>query len=295
MRRDLPERSLKEQKHIAAVADMLREASEDKASHIILFGSFARGDWVYDITQYNNGQYIYASDLDFLVVTKAKKYGKGSSGQRFESHLNDTLKFYKDRLKHTPNVIVEAYEDLNKRLEQKHYFYTDIVNEGVLFYEAEDYPLSGPRDLDVAERREVAQEHYDVWFDKSRLFLKDSQRQLDDNENNQSAFYLHQAAENLLTCAVLVLTDERPKTHDLAKLWNRCKGRDNAFTEIFNLGDPWQANCFKLLRDAYIEARYKKEYSIEADQLRYLIDRVTVLRDVTDRVCKDYIAGLGAD
>jgi|GEM_PF-6043342 len=55
MRRDLPERSLKEQKHIAAVADMLREASDDKASHIILFGSFARGDWVYDITQYNNG------------------------------------------------------------------------------------------------------------------------------------------------------------------------------------------------------------------------------------------------
>ena len=191
-------------------------------------------------------------------------------------------------------MIVETYEDLNKRLEQKHCFYTDIVNEGGLFYEAENYPLSGPRDLDAAERREVAQEHYDVWFEKGGHFLEGSEHALGKSRNNNSAFYLHQAAENLLTCAALVLTDERPKTHDLVKLWGHCKGRDNAFTEIFNMGDAWQAKCFELLCEAYIGARYKKEYSIDADQLRYLIERVTVLRDVTDRVCRDYILGLVA-
>ena len=38
----------------------------------------------------------------------------------------------------------------------------------------------------------------------------------------------------------------------------------------------------------------QKKY-ISADQLHYLIDRVTVLRDVTDRVCEEYITGLAAD
>lgn len=292
MRRELPERSLREKKHIDAIAETLRTASGDKISHIILFGSFARGDWVYDMTIERTTTYIYASDYDFLVVTKTKKHGKGPAGQRFELDLNTKMDYYKDKLKHTPNVIVETYEGLNKRLEQKHYFYSDIVNEGVLLYEVEDYPLSGPRELDAVERRDVAQEHYDVWFEKGAHFLEDSEYVLGKSRNNSSAFYLHQATENLFACAALVLTGYRPKTHDLEKLWNRCKSRDNAFADIFNLGDPWEKQCFKLLRDAYIGARYEKDYSIDADQLRYLIDRVTVLRDVTDRVCQDYIAGL---
>ena len=54
MRRDLPERSLKEKQHIDAVAETLRTASGDKISHIILFGSFTRGNWVYDFTQEKN-------------------------------------------------------------------------------------------------------------------------------------------------------------------------------------------------------------------------------------------------
>ena len=38
------------------------------------------------------------------------------------------------------------------------------------------------------------------------------------------------------------------------------------------------------------EARYNKDFSISQEQLEYLISRVDILRDVTERLCKEKIA-----
>ncbi|MEH6361208.1 MAG: hypothetical protein V7761_10800 [Amylibacter sp.] len=49
------------------------------------------------------------------------------------------------------------------------------------------------------------------------------------------------------------------------------------------------------MRSELPERSLREKKHIDADQLRYLIERVTVLRDVTDRVCQDYIAALAPD
>ena len=36
---------------------------------VILFGSFARGDWVHDIYKEDHITYEYASDYDLLIIT----------------------------------------------------------------------------------------------------------------------------------------------------------------------------------------------------------------------------------
>jgi len=47
--------------------------------------------------------------------------------------------------------------------------------------------------------------------------------------------------------------------------------------------------AFKLLRKAYIDARYKKDYKITKKQLEYLAERVKVLQKLTNKICKKKI------
>ena len=44
----------------------------------------------------------------------------------------------------------------------------------------------------------------------------------------------------------------------------------------------------------YIEARYNKDYKITSEQLEYLIARVEILKDMTERLCKEKIAEYNA-
>lgn len=48
-------------------------------------------------------------------------------------------------------------------------------------------------------------------------------------------------------------------------------------------------NVLILLCRSYIEARYNKDFSISQEQLEYLIARIDILKDITERLCKEKI------
>ena len=51
---------------------------------------------------------------------------------------------------------------------------------------------------------------------------------------------------------------------------------------------------FEKLKEAYIKARYSKHYSITADELEWLGERVQHLADIVEIICRDRIAELEA-
>ena len=55
--------------------------------------------------------------------------------------------------------------------------------------------------------------------------------------------------------------------------------------KIFPVDTPEQKECFKLLKEAYIKARYDKHYKITKEQLLYLIERVGKLKKITEKIC----------
>ncbi len=61
-------------------------------------------------------------------------------------------------------------------------------------------------------------------------------------------------------------------------------------TTVFPQNTDEEKECFDLLCRSYIEARYNKDFSISKEQLEYLISRVDILKDVTERLCKEKIA-----
>ena len=88
---------------------------------------------------------------------------------------------------------------------------------------------------------------------------------------------------------MLVFTGYKPKRHNIETLGRRVSSCDAEFLKVFPRATKEQDENFKLLKKAYIDARYKKEYKITKKELEYLAKRVKILQKLTKRICKEKI------
>jgi HEPN domain-containing protein/predicted nucleotidyltransferase len=252
---------------------------------IILFGSFARGDWVEDRYTEDGILYEYKSDYDILVVVDTEVIAiKKESNKRWQNKLRrDT------GLKTTLNVIFHGIDYLNAEIENGNYFFVDILHEGIMLYDSGKFSLSSPKPLNSADRKHKAGLYFDKWFDGANEFLIDFNNALDRNSFIKAAFELHQATERLYTSLILVYTDYKPKTHDLEKLYRQVCKLDSRFKTVFPCTTADEERLFQLLKKAYIDSRYKLDYRVTREDLEYLSERVKKLRDLTRMACTEKI------
>src|SRR4051794_15147930 len=94
MKTKLPQRSLVIKPRLEAITKAILDVAQDKIEMIILFGSYARGDWVED-EEYKEGRMVsyYQSDLDIMLVMKKSKYASGHEGIRIRERIEKRLKF----------------------------------------------------------------------------------------------------------------------------------------------------------------------------------------------------------
>ncbi|WP_341788806.1 MULTISPECIES: HEPN domain-containing protein [unclassified Rickettsia] len=285
MKTELPERSLHIRGRLNFIVQQILELAQDKIAMIILYGSFARGDWVRDLP---NG---YHSDTDILIILKKGKY-KGHATLNLEDNIYKRLIKtgvinpkqiipYDSRI----SIILESIEEINRQLEKGRYFYTDLKKEGILLYDSGEYVLSEAKELPWSEMKEIAQDDYDYWFEKGCGFFIDCKYPIERNHLNISAFYLHQATESFYNAILLVFSNYKPKLHDLEKLSSMAENYSSELLQVFPIATPEQKECFELLKKAYVDARYDKNYKITKEQLLYLIERIEKLKEITERIC----------
>ena len=89
---------------------------------IILFGSYARGDWVHDPV----GRYF--SDYDLLIIVDHEDLTDYEFWREAE---NRTMPVGPD-IRTPVSLIVHALDDVNDQLDRGRYFFADIVREGVV-------------------------------------------------------------------------------------------------------------------------------------------------------------------
>ena len=290
MKISLSQKSQDHQDRIKEITDIIVKIGGNRIAFVILFGSFARGDWVRDSYVEDGIFYSYASDYDFLIITTGKKQENGISSFDLERKIKKEIEDRSViRHSHNPHFVIEPIDYVNSELEKSRYFFSDIKKEGILLYDSKEFELSPPRELSSEERRQIAKEDYGQWYNSGKEFLRITQLCFSENMLNKAAFQLHQATESFFNCTLLVLTGYKPKTHDLEELNKFCSAQLNDFLTIFPIATKEQKDCFKLLQKAYIEARYNKNYKITKEQLDYLIVRVERLREIVEKVCEEKI------
>ena len=282
MKTDLSHLPADKQEELRRITGVIRGTVQPEM--IILFGSHARGDWVED------EQTGYMSDYDILVIVRPRDAEGGSNrvGERAERDVNAALHG------HRVNAIAHRIDFVNSKLGERQYFFTDIRREGILLFDSGRYQLGKAKEIDGAERRRLAEEDFARWFKSASVFYGHFEFGLGNDDLNEAAFLLHQTTERFYTTLLLVHTGYKPRTHDLAKLDKLSRLQVGEVACVFPRSTPEEEKRFDLLRRAYVDARYEKDYAITRDELEFLGVRVRELRTVTEAACRKKIDDLSS-
>ena len=252
---------------------------------IILFGSYARSDWVEDTYTEGHITYEYKSDFDILVIVKNRLHTRRTiTWNRIKGAVNQ-----RKTIDTWTTLIVHSITEVNNALSRGQYFFTDIKKEGVLLYDSRRYKLEKAHKLSPEERKQTAREDFKYWFKSASGFLKQFGFAFQTRSYNIAAFELHQATERFYTTILLVFTHYKPKEHSIEKLGKQVNNLDPRFLPVFPRTTPEEERLFELLRKAYIDARYNRKYKVTKKELEYLAGRVKKLQRLTKEICKERI------
>lgn len=253
---------------------------------IILFGSYARGDWVEDPV----GRYF--SDYDLLVVVDREELTDVPEfWAKTEERLLEELASGSN-LRTPVSLIYHSFDDVNEKLRLGRYFFIDIVRDGIVLFEEPGFPFAEPQPLTQTEALRETQEYYDEWFETAGDFLQSAADASARGKTKLAAFLLHQATERFYHCLFLVRTLYSPKTHNLNQLRQLAEDVEPRLKAVWPRATKFERRCYELLREAYVKARYSRHYRISGEQLEWLSGRVELLQRVVREVCEERIATL---
>ena len=289
----LPERK---QRELGRVVELIHEEFADALSggtadfkkkgrilKIILFGSYARGTWV-DEPHTMKG---YRSDYDILVIVNTRKLASA------EYWHTATDRLMHDKAVETPvGLIAHSLREMNRFLQDGHYFFSDIRRDGIVLYELDDVALAEPKTLNAAETFRVAKEHFERSLPDAAYCLKLANYSLSDGKFNHAAFNLHQAAERLYGGTLLIYTNYSPPSHNIKFLRSLAEGCDQRLVEAWPRDATRAVAWFNILNEAYVKARYSRHYEISEEALHWLIERTTILLELVQAACIERLGTL---
>ncbi len=171
------------------------------------------------------------------------------------------------------SVIVLSEEHFEAWLLEGHAFAHAVHSKAVLLHgdkEIIQTPITTKNETALQKENNAV---YTAGLNKAEEFLAGANLYRIREQNKMCAFMLHQAAEQALHTILQLKTGLRVVTHNLDKLYRYCCMVCYQLPEII-LGSNKENDkrLFNLLQKAYIDTRYKSDYSINALDLVELTD-----------------------
>ena len=250
---------------------------------VVLFGSYARGDWVDDPV---GG---YKSDYDLLIVVDNDELTDiAEYWTEADARLQQAFELART-LSAPAQFIVHSYADVNDQLTRGRPFFTDIAKDGIALYDDEAHPFAKPAKLSPRAAYDEALANFEQWFPSAGRFLINGREDAAREWNKEAAFLLHQAAERFYHCALLTMTLYSTKSHNLNFLRGQAERVEPALIPAWPRADRDEKRTWELLRRAYVEARFSPKYAISGEQLAFLVARITDLQQRVERSCRAYL------
>ncbi len=251
---------------------------------IILFGSYARGDYKVEADLKPNRRSGHPSDYDILAVTRHKGTADNSKLWHEITKACNALK-----LSAHPRIIAHDIHSLNRQLSDDQYFFSDIKKDGRILFDSGEFELANKRELTSEEKQRIARERFEDWFESAEGFYNGYLDAMKRKNYKLAAFLLHQAAEHSYKAVLLVFTNYIPNEHWLIVLSDLVVAENSSFADLFPHETKEEQNRFNLLDYAYISARYTPRYRISKEDLEILAVYVKKLVHLAEKVCKQKI------
>lgn len=261
-----------------------------KIYKIILFGSYARGDFV---DEPENG---YLSDFDVLVVVSDEK-------------LTDIADYWwetEQKILHDPsigrivNLIVHDLDEINNALDAGQYFFREVIDQGVALYEVPGHSFHPLKPLTHAAACELAKRYYEEQAASIRTSLVRATQAIsmgqEDDWPQKAAFDLHQAVEAAYVAALLVTGFYAPRSHNIKFLRGQAEAQAPKLISAWPREPRTARKPFEKLKRAYVDARYNKaSYPVSTTELEDMKRSVEGLIALVRAVCDARLAQLARE
>jgi HEPN domain-containing protein len=263
----LPQAQLKQL--IQLVQKIVRAISPNK---VICYGSrmTTMQDWN-SFQEEDTCKGVTHPTYDFLVITQ--------DGEKRVDH--ETIQIAEQQA--TPlgcsvTVIVQQLTAANKSLENGSRFISTVYRKGVLVYDGDGIPLvTPPEEPDMTILRCRIETNWNRCFGIAQCFFKTATYCFDNGWYEQATFDLHQSAQHACMAMLRALSGYRSNTHNLSRLLALIANFSQAPIAVFPCVTKEETELYNTLNKAYSEARYNEKYSVSAEKVQILIERVASL------------------
>ena len=108
-----------------------------------------------------------------------------------------------------PSIIVENPTTINRAIRRKHYFFYEIIKDGILLYNDGTFQIGKPEKLPYREIKQYAEEEYAECFPLAEGFLRHGHLDKEEENYKLGSFELHQACERYYKTFTLVYSGIR--------------------------------------------------------------------------------------
>lgn len=258
-----------------------------KVLKIILFGSYARGDFV---DEPGNG---YLSDFDLLIVVSHEK-------------LTDVADYWweaEQKIQLDPtigriaNLVIHSLDEVNQALDAGQYFFREVIRDGVPLYEVPGHAFNPLKPLTPQEARDLATQYFAKLSDTVETSIEQAEYAIAKGQlkdwPQKAAFSLHQSVEAAYIAVLLVSGFYAPRSHNIKFLRGQAEGRDARLAPAWPREPRAARKPFEKLKRAYVDARYNIEnYQVSTDELIDLKRSAEGLFSLVKTVCEDRLAQL---
>lgn len=301
MRRSMEHVPATERSELERIIQMILEEFQDVVSlaqrewrttgsitKVVLYGSHARGDWL-DEHHTHVGRH---SDWDLIVLVNDERL---TDRVRYWGGVSERLhreNRYTHRLRSPVQYFVYTIEQINASLASGRYFFIDIVRDGIIVYETDDAEFASPKPLPAERVFLMSQSYFDDWFESAVEFYENYEFAIEKGRLKNAAFQLHQCVERLYHTILLTRTLYTPHNHNIGELRSASENLNPELREAWPREVENDVLAFEKLQQAYVKARYIKDFHISEAQLSWAGRRVKVLISIVRRACEDHIAAL---
>lgn len=278
------------QEKLSRLVDYIRDEVPE-TQYIILYGSYARGDYVeYDQREEYGLRTCYQSDFDIVVLTPKRRGAYESILRRLRNSSHRYIEHYPRTMRPRAHYLPMFIEEFNKAITDGRYLFTDIAKEGIILYNSGTHEIAPIRELNYSQILKLANEYFDKKYTKAEIRLKVARFLYNEGNLEDTSFDLHQATENYLLAALLTASLYAEKTHNIIEIIEDVSMFTPVIAEIFRADTVEGKRLLNLLQDAYVQSRYNKDFVIAKEDLDKLMELIERLRIVTEKFCLETIA-----
>ncbi len=184
--------------------------------------------------------------------------------------------------------------DIQRLLSEGHIYYSGVCTKNNLVY---DNGMTGLPVLTAAKAefvRERAEKDFLPGFNKAVAFLEGARQYFVKNDNQMTAFMLHQAIELCFRAIVLSFSGQDYRTHCLRALKKQCRRYAPQLSDLFPDDTEIAEALLQQLENAYIDVRYKDNYEISGYELSLLLEKTALLQHAAKEFFEEKVTGLSA-